>query len=59
LILRYVAQILLKQKRINNLISAIDQGVDGWGGAGEVAARLGCGSGSLEPGIAHATGHHF
>jgi hypothetical protein len=39
LILRYVAWILLKQKGIDDPVSAVDQGVDGWGGAGEMAAR--------------------
>jgi hypothetical protein len=39
LILQYVAQILLKRKGIDNLTSIIDQGMDGWGGAGEVAAQ--------------------
>jgi hypothetical protein len=37
LILRSVAQILLKRKGIDNLIYAVDQGVDDWDGAGEVA----------------------
>jgi hypothetical protein len=55
----------LKTRRgIGNLISAMDQGVDGRGEASEVAAqravaRLDRGGDSLEPGIAHAVGHRF
>jgi hypothetical protein len=64
LIIRSVARISLKLKGIGDLISDVDQGMDGWGGASEVAAQraaepLSRGDGSLEPGIAHATGHHF
>jgi hypothetical protein len=39
LILRSVARILLKWKGIGDLISAVDQGVDDWGRASEVAAQ--------------------
>jgi hypothetical protein len=59
LILWSVAQILLRWKGIDDLISAVDQDVDGWGRAGVVAARLGRGGGSKEPSIARAMGHYF
>jgi hypothetical protein len=50
----------LKTRRgFSDLISVVDQGVGDWGGAGEVAARLEHGSGSLEPGLARATWHCF
>jgi hypothetical protein len=64
LILRSMAQILLKRKDIDDLIEVVDQGVDGWDRAGDVASQratthLSRGGGSPDPGVAHATGYHF
>jgi hypothetical protein len=55
----WTTQILLKWKGIDDLIQAVDQGMDDCDGAGEGAARLCRGGGSSEPGVAHATGHCF